>query len=214
MDGLGVNIFGKLMGPRLFYSNGVFTIFWDLLVILELQPGVEVTRVTLRLISRESIRPRATCGLSQSPSGRFWISADVFPTSTCPMRKWCRACGNCIMPLTAATPIPKTVARRILETASITYRGQPPPPRTSTIWCSSAGNERRPRDRLSVKYRSFCSGKILDTLQHPDIEPRISTSTTFLIVIPRDRTSLFLKRNDGCAMTVNVLIRRTARTSE
>lgn len=112
------------------------------------------------------------------------------------------------MPPIATTLIPKMVARRILEMSLIIYRDPPPPPRTSTIWCSNAGDERRTRDRLSVKYRSFCSGKILDTLQHPDIEPQTWPSATFLIIIPRIGTSSVLKRVDGRAG--NVLIRRIA----
>lgn len=150
------------------------------------------------------------CGLSQLLSGRFWTSADASHTSTCPTKKWCRACGNCITPPIATTLIPKMTARRILEMSLIIYRDPLPPPRTSTIWCSNAGDERRTRDRLSVKYRSFCSVKILDTLQHPDIEPRTWASATFLIIIPRIGTSSVLKRVDERAG--NVLIRRIARS--
>lgn len=162
------------------------------------------------LTFRESIRPRAMCGLSRLLSGKFWTSGDASLTSISPTKKWCRACDNCITPPSATTLIPKMVARRILEMSLIIYRDPPPPPRISTIWCSNAGGERRTRGRLSVKYRSFCSGKILDTLQHPDIEPQTWTSATFLIIIPRIRTSSVLKRVDERAG--NVLIWRIARS--
>lgn len=147
-------------------------------------------------------------GLSQLLSGRFWTSGDASLTSISPTKKWCRPCDNCITLPIATTLIPKMAVRRIPEMSLITYRDPPPPPRTSTIWCSNAGGERRMRDRLSVKYRSFCSGKILDTLQHPDIEPQTWTNATFLIIIPRIRTNSVLKRVDERAG--NVLIWRIA----
>jgi len=135
------------------------------------------------LISRESTRPRATYGLSQLLSGRSWTLAGASLMNTCPTRRWCRAYGSFIMRMNAAKAILKIVARKILE-ATLTICLDPlPRPKTSTIWCSSAGGERRTRDRPSVKYHSFCNGKILDTLQHPDIEP--STSANISIVIPR-----------------------------